>query len=78
MDKIPEKDWKKLRAIEEDLLDKAVSIILSRIRSLIDERRGGNQKTYHSLWDLMREEDKKIGYMFDDMKRSSAENNHKK
>ena len=72
MDRIQEKDWKKLRSMEKDLLDKAVGIALSKIRSLIDERQGGNHKTYSALWDLLRDEDKKIGNMFDDMKRSAA------
>lgn len=72
MDRIQEKDWKKLRSMEKNLLDKAVGNSLSKIRLLIDEGQGGNHKTYLALWDLIRDEDKKIGNMFDDMKRSAA------
>jgi len=72
MDRIQEKDWGKLRSMGKNLLDKAVGNSLSKIRLLIDERQGGNHKAYSALWDLIRDEDKKIRNMFDDMKRSEA------
>ena len=72
MDRIPEKDWKKLRSMQKELLDKACGVALSSIRSLIDEREGGNHKTFSNLWNVIKKEDKKIGLMFDDMKRSEA------
>lgn len=72
MDRIPEKDWKKLRSIEEDLLDNACGVALANIKTLIDKRQGGNYKTFKNLWGAIKDEDKKIGHMFDDMKRSEA------
>ncbi len=72
MDKILEKDWKNLRSMQENLLDKACGIALANIRSLIDERQGGNHKTFFDLRDAIKSEDRKIGNMFDGMKRSEA------
>ena len=69
---IPEKDWKKFRAIKDELLDTACDRILEKIKDLIGNRNGENHKVYLKLWKVLKQEDHKIADMFDDPKRSNA------
>ena len=72
MRSIPEKDWKKLRAMKEEFLQVACGRVLAKISTMIDMRSGGNHQTYLRLWKTMKEEDSEIANMFDDFKRSTA------
>ncbi|MBD3291156.1 hypothetical protein GF337_20280, partial [candidate division KSB1 bacterium] len=69
---IPEKDWKTLRAMQDDLLQTACGRILDKIATMIQESPDDNHKTYLNLWKTMRLEDGKIADMFNDVKRSNA------
>jgi hypothetical protein len=69
---IPEKDWKKLRALKERAINNACERIFCKINALIDSRGSESHKYYLKLWKVMKTEDKKIGLMFDDLKRSTA------
>ncbi|MBN2031084.1 hypothetical protein JW824_12700 [bacterium] len=69
---ILEKDWKKLRAMKEELLQVACGRILDKVTKLLENREQGNHQTYLMLWKLMKKEDKKIANMFDNLKRSTA------
>jgi len=69
---IPEKDWKKLRALKETALNIACERIFRKISTLIEAREDKSYKSYLKLWEVMREEDKEISLMFDDLKRSTA------
>jgi hypothetical protein len=69
---IPEKDWKKLRALKETALNIACERIFRKISTLMEARADESYKSYLRLWEVMREEDKKISLMFDDLKRSTA------
>jgi len=70
--KIPEKDWKKLRSLKDTALNIACERIFYKINSVIASRGAESHKYYLKLWKLMRAEDKEIGLMFDDLKRSTA------
>ena len=72
MPNIPEKDWKTLRAMQDDLLQTACSRILDKISKLIEESPDDKHTTYRKLWKTMRLEDGKIADMFNDVKRSNA------
>lgn len=69
---IPEKDWKKLRAMKDELLQVACGRILNKISRVIEKSNEGNHQTYLTLWKTLREEDREIANMFDDVKRSTA------
>lgn len=69
---IPEKDWKKLRSLKDSALNIACERIFEKIKNLTESRGDDNHKYYLKLWKLMREEDKEISLMFDDLKRSTA------
>ncbi len=72
MTSIPEKDWKMLSALKENLLNSACETIFQRIEQLSSTRKGREHATYLELWKLMNQEDKVIAEMFDDLKRSNA------
>ena len=69
---IPEKDWKKLRALKETAIKIACERIFYKINTLIESRGSESHKYYLKLWKVMKAEDKKIALMFDDLKRSTA------
>ena len=71
-DNIPEKDWKKLRSLKNSALNIACERIFEKIKKLIESRGSENHKYYLKLWKVLREEDKEISLMFDDLKRSTA------
>jgi len=69
---IPEKDWKKLRSLKDSTLNIACERIFGKIKNLTESRGSDSHKYYLKLWKLMKEEDKDISLMFDDLKRSTA------
>jgi hypothetical protein len=69
---IPERDWKKLRALKDAALNIACERIFQNITKLIESRGAESHKYYLKLWKVLQEEDKEISLMFDDLKRSTA------
>ena len=72
MNDIREKDWKLARSIKERVLDLACERILEKASKLIEGDDEGSHAKYLGLWSLIRKEDKQIGFMFNDFKRSGA------
>ena len=69
---IKESDWKKMRKIKDELLNKACDDILADLEGLIAERTGREHKTYQELWKRLKQRDQAIASMFDDLRRSTA------
>ncbi len=69
---IPERDWKKLRAKKDTALNIVCERIFLKITKIIESRGSESHKYYQKLWKVMKEEDKEISLMFDDLKRSTA------
>ena len=69
---ISEKDWKKLRSLKDSALNIACERIFEKIKKLINSRGTETHKYYLKLWKMLKEEDKEISLMFDDLKRSTA------
>ena len=69
---IPERDWKKLRSLKDSALNIACERVFQKVEKLIDSREADSHKYYLKLWKVMREQDKLISLMFDDLKRSTA------
>jgi hypothetical protein len=69
---IPERDWKKLRLLHPELLEEACERIFAEVRELIDNEEEGSHSRYRALFRLMRERDREIADMFNDLKRSNA------
>ena len=72
MRSVPESDWKKLRAMKDDVLNIACERIFEKIEKIMKEREGSEHEAYLQLWKLLKQEDRKISIMFDDLKRSNA------
>ena len=72
MNRIPESDWKKLRAMKDDMINDACERILAKAESVIADRSKGSHGAYLALWQLLNTEDDQIALMFDDFKRSTA------
>jgi hypothetical protein len=69
---IPEKDWKKVRVLKETAINIACERVFHKINTLIESRGAESHKYYLKLWKVIKAEDKEIGLMFDDLKRSTA------
>ncbi|WP_027360660.1 hypothetical protein [Desulforegula conservatrix] len=72
MTNIPENDWKIIRSMKDEMLNKACNTIFDKIKSIIDSKGNESHKAYLQVWHTINNEDKEIGAMFDDLKRSNA------
>ncbi|MBU1618499.1 MAG: hypothetical protein KJ556_06405 [Gammaproteobacteria bacterium] len=69
---IPERDWKIIRDLKQELLNVACEQIFQRVEKLSANRAGQQHKSYLELYKLIEKEDEKIAKMFNDLKRSNA------
>ena len=67
-----ERDWKKLRSTKDEKLNIACAKIFKKVEKLLKNDRKTRHERYLALWKIMRREDREIGRMFDDLKRSNA------
>ncbi len=72
MNRISERDWKRLRKMKPEVLEEVCTQVFIVVRELIDGKSGSNHKKYLELFRLMRKHDCEISEMFDDLKRSNA------
>ncbi|MDR7119601.1 hypothetical protein [Rheinheimera soli] len=72
MKSIPERDWKRIRDLKDELLNVACEQIFQRVEKLSADRAGQQHQSYLQLYKLIEKEDEKIAKMFNDLKRSNA------
>ncbi len=72
MNSISEKDWKVLRSLKDEKLAKFCDAVFEKVGTIIANKGTESHKAYLELWSVMRDEDEKLGAMFDDLKRSNA------
>ncbi len=72
MPRIPEKDWKQLRALEDVMLKTACDRVFEKIEKISKARKGNEHESYLKVWKLIQKEDDEISIMFDDLRRSNA------
>ena len=72
MNSITEKDWKLLRSMKEEKLNRTCGEILQKLGKEIDFEDNGEHQSYLKVWEILNSEDKKVCDMFDDLKRSNA------
>ncbi|MBY4677295.1 hypothetical protein [Marinobacterium arenosum] len=69
---IPERDWKRLRSMKQELLNEACQQIFDKVEAICRQRDNDPHAAYLKLWKLLSAEDEKIVEMFDDHRRSTA------
>jgi hypothetical protein len=71
---MPERDWKKLRAIRERALNRFCTRILTELKSAIDTAalNANAHKAYLDVYACLTERDKKVAHLFNDWRRSTA------
>lgn len=72
MRKIPERDWKQIRKIKDNVLAAVCEEIFKKVDKLSKKRNGREHEAYLELWKTIKKEDRKIADMFDELKRSNA------
>ena len=72
MREIPERDWKIIRKLKDDILNLTCQRILDKATAII----GATDKTTHAryleMYKMIHDEDRHIGDMFNNLRRSSA------
>ncbi len=73
MRNFPESDWKKLRALKPNALDRFCARVLDRLQTTITPlpQQNAHQK-YLDVWRIMREDDELLSILFDTWRRSNA------
>lgn len=69
---MPERDWKRIRDLKDELLNVACEQIFQSIEKLSADRAGQQHKSYLELYNLIKKEDKAIADMFDGLSRNNA------
>ena len=70
--KIPEKDWKLLRALQDEKISIFCERTLSKLSDTIASEETTPREKYKKVWKILNKEDDKLGLMFDDLRRSTA------
>lgn len=70
--KFPERDWKLLRRIKDEILAEACEQVFLSVEEIADNRISREHKAYLELWDLIKEKDRKIANTFNNIRRSNA------
>jgi len=69
---LPEADWKKIRGLKPAALQTACNEVFEKLSAVMESRGADSHKAYLRLWKILKQEDKKIRLMFDDLKRNTA------
>ena len=69
---IKESDWKILRQVREEALERFCKHILLDIERVSSDSARGFHQRYLDIWKVLRERDKELGQAFDNPRRSTA------
>ena len=72
MYQLPECDWKVLRNLEPELLDRFCKRVLDELQSIAADAQKSNHKRYGDIYALIRDRDKELANAFDGLSRSCA------
>ncbi len=72
MREIKESDWKILRQIHKEALERFCKQILSEVERINSDSAKNYHQRYLDLWKVLRKRDKELGETFDDLRRSTA------
>jgi hypothetical protein len=72
MVRIPESDWKQLRAIRGEKLSLVCERVLGLAESIAKQRKGEEHEAFLKLWEAVNQGDELIAQLFDDTRRSNA------
>lgn len=71
MSSVPERDWKLFRKIQKDLTARACDAIFEKVDAICASRKGSEHQSYLELYQLIQDEDRLIGEMFDNPTRNN-------
>jgi len=72
MREIKESDWKILRQVHKEALERFCKQILSEVERVNSDSAKSYHQRYLDLWKVLRQRDKELGDTFDDLRRSTA------
>ncbi len=67
-----ENDWKVLRDLREELIDKFCDETLQRVQKLVSEKKDGNLKTYQKVYRYVEKREHILVDKLNDFRRSNA------
>jgi len=72
MREIKESDWKILRQVHKEAVERFCKQILSEVERINSDSAKSYHQRYLDLWKVLRQRDKELGDTFDDLRRSTA------
>jgi ABC-type uncharacterized transport system ATPase subunit len=72
MKRIRESDWKRLRDLKPIALERFCDRVLLELEQARSDAASSSHQRYLAIYDLIRERDEELGYIFDGLSRSSA------
>ena len=72
MRQIKESDWKYLRSIQHEILNRHCDAILEVIDLILKNRKGEEHKSFIRICSLLNDKDDEIAVTYNDLKRSNA------
>jgi len=72
MRQFPEKDWKVIRKLKDQLLQDFCDDTLNQLKPIINNQENGSHKAYLKLWKVLNKKDDELANMFNDLRRSTA------
>lgn len=69
---LKESDWKYLRKIKDEILNRHCDAILETVELIIQNRKGAEHKSYIQIYSLINKKDDEIAITYNDLKRSNA------
>jgi len=69
---IKESDWKYLRKIKGEILNRHCDAILEAVDLISQNRKGAEHKSYIQIYSLINKKDDEIAITYNDLKRSNA------
>jgi len=72
MREIKESDWKILRQVHKEALERFCEQILSEVERINSDSAKSFHKRYLDIWKVLQRRDKELGETFNDLRRSTA------
>jgi|SRR5579862_1445258 len=72
MSEIREADWKLLRKVHKEALERFCKRVLDEFNRISKDSAKGYHQRYLDLWEVLRQRDKEMSAAFDDLRRSRA------
>lgn len=72
MKDLPEKDWKQLKKLKDQVIHRFCDEVLMKVKPITENKGNDSYKAYQNLWEVLDKTEDELSLMFDDIVRSNA------